>query len=320
MAAGDERQSGAQKIGGVGGWNSLGLALLDAVEVFGETRIAGAQAGDGGVAALDQGEERRIVVLFRRRGGGFGGIAELDEGVWAVLAAFGRVKLSKARAENAGLPIFAAGGDLFLFNAIFDLPDFGAVVVREADDDDLEERLVGRKIEFVMELGDEGTEFFEESHSESFEVGRGCIGELVIVLVGSAGDGLEVAVEADRLGCGGDLPRGGAEDNADMAGVELQEAGRDGTGFDGLVDGGEDDDVVTGDLNDDAAAGEAGDDFVFALDSLRGGRYGEEGCGDEGGEKGEATHGRVQLITVTGVEGSAGGRGSTVKEGFSVES
>ena len=108
--------------------------------------------------------------------GGFGGIAELDEGVRAVLAAFGRVELSEARAQNARLPVFAAGGDLFLFNAIFDLPDFGAVIGGEAENDELEERLVGRKIELVMELRDEGAEFFEEGDAESFEVGGGRVG------------------------------------------------------------------------------------------------------------------------------------------------
>jgi hypothetical protein len=70
-----------------------------------------------------------------------------------------------------------------------------------------------------------------------------------------------------------------------VAGVELQEARRDGVGFDGLVNGGKDDDVVAGDLDDDAAAGEVGDDFVFALGSLRGSGDGEEGPGDEGSEK-----------------------------------
>ena len=68
----------------------LGLALFDVVEVFGETRVAGAQPGDSGVAALDEGEEGRVIILFGGRGGGFGGIADFDEGVGAVLAAFGR--------------------------------------------------------------------------------------------------------------------------------------------------------------------------------------------------------------------------------------
>ncbi len=233
----------------------MGLALFDAVEVFGDARVAGAEAGDGGIASLDEGEERWIVILFRGCGSGLGGVTEFDEGVRAVLAAFGRVELGEARAENARLPILAAGGDLLLFNAIFDLPDFGAVIVRKAENDELEERLVGRKIEFVMELGDEGAEFFEEGDAESFEVGSGCVGKRVIVLVGSAGNGLEVAVETDWRGGGGDLPLGGSEDDADVAGVELQEARWDGIGFDGLVDGCEDDDVFAGDLNNDAAAG-----------------------------------------------------------------
>ena len=56
-----------------------------------------------------------------------------------------------------------------------------------------------------------------------------------------------------------------------MRGIELQEARRNRILFDGLIDGGEDDDVVFGHLHDDAAAGQAGDDFVFSLQSLRGG-------------------------------------------------
>lgn len=229
--------------------------------------------------------DRALGACFCGSSGGLRGIADLDEGVRAVFAAFGWVELGEARAQNARLPILAAGGDLLLFNAVFDLPDFGAVIVRKSEDDELEERLVGRKIELVMELGDEGAEFFEERDAESFEVGGGCLGKRVIVLVGSVRNGLKVAVEADGRGGGGNLPFGGAENDADVAGVELQEAGWDGTGFDGLVDGGEDNDVVASDLNDDAAAGEVGDDFVFALVSLRGGGCHEEGRGEERGEK-----------------------------------
>ena len=44
--------------------------------------------------------------------------------------------------------------------------------------DELEERLVRREIELVVELGDEGAEFFEESDAKSFEVGGGCIGKM----------------------------------------------------------------------------------------------------------------------------------------------
>jgi len=234
---------------------------------------------------LDEGKERRVVVIFWRWRSGLGGVNELDEGVRAVLAAFRWVELREARAQNARLPILAAGGDLLLFNAVFDLPDFGAVIVRKSEDDELEERLVGRKIELVMELGDKGAEFFEESDAESLEVGGGCLGKRVIVLVGSVGNGLEVAVEADGRGGGGNLPLGGAEDDADVASVKLQETGRDGTGFDRLVDGGEDDDFVACDLDNDAAAGEVGDDFVFTLGSLRGSGCREKGCGEEGGEK-----------------------------------
>jgi hypothetical protein len=48
-----------------------------------------------------------------------------------------------------------------------------------------------------------------------------------------------------------------------MIEVHGDHAGRNGTRFQGLIDGGEDDDVL-GDMNDDASACEIGDDFVFA--------------------------------------------------------
>ena len=55
--------------------------------------------------------------------------------VWVpCLPPSGGVQLSEARAESARLPVFAAGGDLFLFDAIFELPDFGAVAGAEADE------------------------------------------------------------------------------------------------------------------------------------------------------------------------------------------
>ena len=115
-----------------------------------------------------------------------------------------------------------------------------------------------------MELRNERAEFFEESDADGFEVRLGFAGVILITRV-AAGDTLEILVEAHWLRVGGHAPLGGAEEDADVRGVEFDKARRDAAGFDGMIDGGEDDVAVAGDVNDDAAAGEIGDDFVFAL-------------------------------------------------------
>lgn len=197
-------------------------------------------------------------------------------------AAFRRVELGEARAENAGLPVFTAGSDLLLLDAIFELPDFRSVAGSESQNDNFEERIFGAKVELVVELRDQRAKLFEESDTDGFEIARGLVGKVAVLLIGSIiEDGLEVAVEADGLGIGGTLPLAGSEKNADMGGIELQEAGRDGFGFERLIDGGEDDDIFLGDVDDDAATGEVGDDFVFALGGLSGGGLRKEGEEEE---------------------------------------
>ncbi len=181
-----------------------------------------------------------------------------------MLAAFRRIELRESRALDARLPVFAASGDLLLFNAVFKFPNFGAVIFREAQDDHFKDGVIGLDINLVMKLGDEGAEGFKEGDTDGFEVGRGLVRKALIMLVG-AGHTLKIAIEAYGLGIGRDLPLGSAEDDAHVSGVKLQEARGDGIGFQGLVDRGEDDDIFLSDLDNDAAAGEVGDDFVFAL-------------------------------------------------------
>jgi hypothetical protein len=67
------------------------------------------------------------------------------------------------------------------------------------------------------------------------------------------------------------LPFGCAEEDADVRGVELQEARWYRILFYGMIDGGKNDDIVLSDLSDDAAACEAGDDLIFSLQRLSGG-------------------------------------------------
>ena len=185
-----------------------------------------------------------------------------------MFATFRWVELCEPGALEARLPVFTARGNLLLVDAVFQLPNFGAIATGEAQNDDFKNRVIGFHVNLVMELGDQRAERLKKSYANGFKVGRGLVGEALIMLVGCAGDTLKIAIEADGLRIRGNLPFGSAENDPDVTGVQLQDARRDGVGFYGQVDGCKEDDVVFSYLNDDAAAGEISDDFVFTLLSL----------------------------------------------------
>ena len=114
--------------------------------------------------------------------------------------------MGEARAQDARLPIFSAGGDLLLLDAIFHLPDFGAVIGSEAENDQLEKRVVGAEIELVVKLRDERPKFFEEGDADGFEIGGFLTGIRCIVLVVGPRNTLIIAIEANGLGSRWNLP------------------------------------------------------------------------------------------------------------------
>ena len=75
---------------------------------------------------------------------------------------------------------------------------------------------------------------------------------------------LEIAVQPDGLGVGGNAPFRSSEEDPDVSRIEVHHARRNGVALYGLIDSGKDDGVL-GDVNDSAAAGEIGDDFVLVL-------------------------------------------------------
>jgi hypothetical protein len=79
---------------------------------------------------------------------------------------------------------------------------------------------------------------------------------------------LEILVQANRFGIGGELPFGRTEKDADVTRVEVHHARRDGIGLDGLIERGKND-GFSRNVNDDAATGQIGDDFLFTLGILR---------------------------------------------------
>jgi hypothetical protein len=260
-------QGGAKKISGREWIGLLRFAFLNQFRHFVHAGIGRAQTSDRRRVLLDQAEERNVRQIGRD--------ANFDNRFRLML--FGWIKLSKARPQNVGLQEITASSRGRLLHLILDQPDFRPVISgRVADEDKLEERFVGFEFDRVMELGNEGAQFFEEGDADLLEIlfGRGNS-----VGIDSA-EVRNVAVEPDWPGLRGDLPFGGAEENGDMATVNGGNARRNGFGFERVIDGGKDDGIV-GDVNDGAAAGEIRDNLLV-LGVKRGScqeRCAEKQCG-----------------------------------------
>ncbi len=228
--------------------------------------IGRAEAGDQRIILLNQAEQRNTRKVC----------GEADVQGYFRLMLFRWIELGKAGTKNVRLPEIGLRGHGGLLEVEVDEPDFGAVILgRIADQNDFEERFVWLEVDFVMKLGDERAEAFEKGDADLLEVlvdvGTGIVG------IGSRQAG-NVTIKANRLGLGGHLPLGSAEENADVTIINGSDARRNGFGLEGMIDGGKEDGVV-GDLDDGAAAGEIGDDFVFL--------GADGGGGEESGQQNE---------------------------------
>lgn len=174
---------------------------------------------------------------------------------------FGRIKLGEVWPQDVGQQIVSACGDGILLDLIFNEPDFRPVILRSVpEEDDLKERLVGFDLDRVMELRNEGAQFFEEGNADLLEV---LLGTARVGIAGISGAKVgDVAVESNGPGLRGDLPFGRAKKNAEVTCVNGGDTRGNGFRFERMIDGREHDGVVC-DMDDDAAAGEVGDDFVF---------------------------------------------------------
>src|SRR5882672_6574218 len=168
---------------------------------------------------------------------------------------FRRVELCEARPLHTCLPIVATSGDLLLLHTIVHDPHLRAVIIGSvADDHDLEDGIIGRDFEFVVELSDQGTKLLEESDAHGFQVRLALAGSGLVTRV-APGDPLKITVQPSRLGIGGNAPFRSSEKHADVRSVEVHYARWNGISLHGLIDGRKDDDVLCH-VNDGPAAGE----------------------------------------------------------------
>src|SRR6267378_24787 len=177
---------------------------------------------------------------------------------------FRRVQLCEARPLHTRLPIVTTGGDLLLLHPIFHDPHLRAIVVRSVTNDhDLEDGIIGRDFEFVVELSDQGTKLLEESDAHGLQV-RLALARSGLVTRVAPGYTLKITVQPSGLGIGGNAPFRSSEKHADVRRVEVHYARWNGISLHRLIDGRKDDDVLCH-VNDGPAAGEIGDDFVLVL-------------------------------------------------------
>ncbi len=194
---------------------------------------------------------------------------------------FRRVELREARPQNPRLPVLTARRHLFLLHAVFDHPYLGPTAVwRVAKNDDLQKGLIGSYFNLVMELRDKRPQLFEKCHANAFEI-RLCFTALLISQIRGR-NVLDIPVQANRLGIGGELPLGGAEKDTNVPHIEIHHARRNSLRFDGLIDRRENDGFASY-MNDDPATRQIGNDFVFARGFL-GTQFGSRKCcAHEGG-------------------------------------
>src|ERR1700687_12124 len=128
---------------------------------------------------------------------------------------FRRVELGEARPLHTRLPMVGAGGALLLLHTIVHDPHLGAVIIGSVTNDhDLEDGIIGRDFEFVVELSDQGAKLLEESDAHGFQ-GRLALAGSGLVTGVAPGYTLKITVQPSGLGIGGNAPFRSSEKNAE---------------------------------------------------------------------------------------------------------
>lgn len=213
--AGDDGERGAQKIGSRDRVGLLRFAALNQFNDLVHVLVRRAKPGDRRSVLLDQAKQRNV--------GKIRGNADFDERFGLVL--FRGIELREARPEKMGLQKVTLGADRALFDLIFNEPNFRAVVLGSvANQEELEERLVGLEIDGMMKLGNQWAKFFEEGDTDLFEVLFDITRTNVARICG--GDMGDIPVEANGPGLRRNLPLGGAKEDGNMARVDGSNAWR----------------------------------------------------------------------------------------------
>ena len=111
-------------------------------------------------------------------------VTALHNHAWGML--FRRIELRKARSLNARLPIVATRCNLLLFHPVLHHPYFRSVIVGSVSNDhNLENGVIRREIDFVMELGDKWAKLLEISDADGLQIRFALAGRRLVTGVSS---------------------------------------------------------------------------------------------------------------------------------------
>lgn len=191
----------------------------------------------------------------------FGRILEFEESVG--LAFFGRPKLREVRMGNTGVVIIDALH--FLFQGEGGQPDVPAISFNIVDEEQLHDGLIGRPIEFCVQISDDFLQALHEGLADGFDVGGFSAGldvfEVRIGIDKVAAEARQFLVQTSdfELRSRG-KPFDGAEHNAGVPSVKFDGDGRKSVRLDGIFDCGDDNGIFY-DRDDDPAGSKINDQF-----------------------------------------------------------
>src|SRR5262249_51443493 len=153
------------------------------------------------------------------------------------------------------LPVILSRRQQLLRNPVFHRPGFRSVMLwAETDHHHLEERLIGWKVNLAPELCYQRPELLQKGDPNHFQIGI-CLSVVGGFIAGIAprGNTLKVSVHPDGIWIGQRTPLGSSKKNSDVLTIQIHDAGRWCSLFDGLVNGGKKDDLIFCNMKDDPA-------------------------------------------------------------------
>src|SRR5258708_8546972 len=122
---------------------------------------------------------------------------------------------------------------LFRSHSIFHDPNLRAVIVGSVTNDhDLKDRIIGREFEFVVELSDQRAKLLKEGDADRLQIRFALAGSGLVTGI-APGDTLKIAVQPNGLGVGRNAPFRSSEKHADVRGVQVHYARRNGISLHG---------------------------------------------------------------------------------------
>src|SRR6202049_2907896 len=138
----------------------------------------------------------------------------------ARLSFFRRVELDVRRTPDARLPKII--GEIFLADAILQVPDFGPVILDVIHEDQFQKRLIRSEVELMMDLIDDRPDQLKHSDADIFDLAGFLRRFLGGTAKGVRRHGRQFSIKTSGLGGIRSGPVDGAKQNTNASGTDWQ--------------------------------------------------------------------------------------------------